>query len=88
MIESLEYQRGKLRHNELVSGWEAACLAWMDAHGPLATPMALSTLGFALPENPRGDAWVVGADGVVRGQAAEAERLRKRRMEEWKLLRK
>ena len=86
VIESLEYQRGKLLHNELVAGWESACLAWREDHGPLATPGDLSRLGFVLPDNPRGDPWVVGADGIVRGEGAEAERLRGQRREEWKLL--
>ncbi|MSQ02224.1 MAG: hypothetical protein EXR71_10095 [Myxococcales bacterium] len=88
VIESLNYQRAKLLHNELVAGWEAACLAWRDEHGPLARPSDLATLGIVLPENPRGDPWVVGADGVVRGEGAEGERLRVQRRDEWKLLRR
>lgn len=81
-----ERQLARLRHNDLVDGWAEACRTWRDAHGPLAAPEEIARLGFALPPNPRGDAWVVGADGVVRSAAAEKERYRRALIAEKKLL--
>lgn len=88
VIESLERQRGRLIHDELVDAWATDCQRWRDEHGPLARPEDLATLGHPLPPNPRGDAWIIGADGVVRSEGAEAERIVDRRREEWELIRK
>lgn len=73
-----ERQLARLRHNELVDRWDDACRAYRARTGrPLARPEDLAELGFELPPNPRGDAWVVGADGVVRSEGAERERYRR-----------
>lgn len=77
-----ERQLGRLVHNEMVDSWDDACRAWRAEHGPLPRPEDLARLGFRLPENPRGDAWVVGADGVVRSEGAEQERYRNARRAE------
>ena len=81
-----ERQLARLVHNELVDRWTDACRAWTAEHGRLPSPEAISQLGFELPENPRGDPWVVGADGVVRAESAEDERLRKARKQELGIL--
>lgn len=83
-----ERQLGRLRHDDLVDSWAEACRAWRDQNGPLASPDELARLGIELPPNPRGDAWIVGADGVVRSEAAEKERIRRRLMAEWAIVRR
>ncbi len=70
----------KQRHNVLVESWEGACIARREAGRRLRAPEELADLGYVLPENPRGDAWIVGGDGVVRSAASERERLRRARM--------
>ena len=79
----LERSLRKLRHNALVDTWAEACRARAQAGRPLQRPEELSTLGFVLPPNPRGDAWVVGRDGIVRSEASEAARRRRLRQREW-----
>lgn len=86
--ENLEFQRGRLAQDEIVAAWEPACREWRAEHGPLTGPEDLAKLGFVLPKNPRGDAWVVGRDGVVRSEQSERDRVRRRHSEEWKLLRR
>ncbi|MDP2312477.1 MAG: hypothetical protein Q8P41_06190 [Pseudomonadota bacterium] len=82
-----ERQLGRLRHNALVDTWTDACRRYRDETGhALASPAALTGLGIDLPENPRGDPWVIGADGVVRGADAEAERYRRALQGELRLL--
>lgn len=71
----LALQRGRILHDQLVDTWAAACQRrYLQTGQRLPSPGALVEIGFALPENPRGDAWVVGNDGVVRSEGAEAER--------------
>jgi hypothetical protein len=78
-----------VRHDALVDQWDEACRAAYAQRGlPLASPGALASLGFSLPENPRGDAWVVGRDGVVRSEGAELERRRAARASERRLVSK
>lgn len=81
-----EVQLGRLRHDEVVDAWDDACRERMAAGRPLASPKELVAMGFSVPPNPRGDAWIVGADGVVRSAGAEEERVQKRRREEWRLV--
>ncbi len=81
-----ERQLARLYHNEIVDQWDEACVAWRDEHGPLPSPEAITQLGFALPPNPRGDAWIVAADGVVRSAAADQERVRNLRGDEWMII--
>lgn len=88
VVDSLQTQRNRLWHDELVDRWAADCRAHREAVGPLARPEDLALLGHDLPANPRGDAWVVGADGVVRSEGAEVERVLDRRAEEWELVRR
>lgn len=83
---SLETQYARLSHDELVSRWEAACRARLEAGNPLTDPKQLAELGIELPADPRGDGWIVGADGVVRDATAEQERKRRARQAEWKLI--
>ena len=83
---NLEYQRNKLRHDQLVATWEAQAKAWRDENGPLERPEDLAKIGFALPENPRGDAWIIGRDGVVRSEQSERDRARRAVMDEWTLV--
>ncbi len=83
---SLEYQLGRLQHDELVAGWTEECVARRESGRRLRNPEELPPKGFSLPDNPRGDAWVVGADGVVRSAGAEVERVRRVRRQEWALL--
>jgi hypothetical protein len=85
---SLEDQLGRLRHNEIVATWEAECVARRESGRRLQRPEELPPPGKRLPDNPRGDAWIVGADGVVRSEAAERERVRKARQDEWALIRR
>lgn len=77
----------RLRHNALVAQWEGLCRQLRADRGrPLESPEELERLaGRPLPPNPRGDAWVVGGDGVVRGVAAERERRRRTAQGEWTL---
>ncbi len=84
--ENLEFQRGRLAQDELVASWEPACKEWRAENGPLNRPEDLAKLGFVLPENPRGDAWVVGRDGVVRSEQSERDRVRRSHSQEWKLI--
>ncbi len=89
VVADLQAQRAKLVHDEVVATWAKDCVAFYDREGvPLGSPDALAGLGHALPANPRGDAWVVGADGVVRSQGAEHERRRDAERAEWKLIRR
>ncbi len=81
-----EWQLARLQHDEVVDQWTDACRAWRDEHGPLTAPEELSRVGFALPENPRGDAWIIGLDGVVRSAGAERDRLRRLRQQEAKFV--
>jgi hypothetical protein len=78
----MEQMLGKLRHEALVEAWAPACRARRAEGRPLRAPDELAALGFALPENPRGDAWVVGSDGVVRSERSERERVRRNRMDD------
>lgn len=79
--EDAKRQLGRLVHNELVDGWKDACLEYRAGHGHrLDSPEALGALlGHPVPPNPRGDAWVVGSDGVVRSEGAEKDRVTKLR---------
>jgi tetratricopeptide (TPR) repeat protein len=87
IAEEVRGQIGRMMHDELVAGWADACRAHFDTTGaPLASPEALASLGIPLPANPRGDAWVVGADGVVRSAASEEKRIDKARAAELSLL--
>jgi hypothetical protein len=85
---SLEFQLGRLQHDELVESWSAECIARRDSGRRLRSPDELPPPGKRLPENPRGDAWIVGADGVVRGSVAETERIRRALQREWSLIRR
>ena len=85
---SLMEQRGRLLHDELVESWAEECVARREAGHRLKEPGELAPDGFSLPENPRGDAWVVGGDGVVRGAGAERERRARARKNEWGLIRR
>lgn len=86
--EYLQRQRARLQHDMIVEAWTPKCREFLDKTGArLGSPQALADLGIPLPENPRGDAWVVGGDGVVRSESAEAERIRRVRIEDWALLR-
>ncbi|MDP2307649.1 MAG: hypothetical protein Q8P18_16620 [Pseudomonadota bacterium] len=88
IAEEARGQIARMVHDELVDGWTEACLAHLAATGaPLPSPEAIATLGIALPVNPIGDAWVVGADGVVRSAAFEQKRIEKARSAELQLLR-
>ncbi len=84
-----ERQLRRLFHNAFVDSWAETCRAYRDRTGaPLASPDQLAELlGHELPPNPRGDAWVVGADGVVRSAVAESERVRRARLDEMKVVR-
>ncbi|MBM4368123.1 MAG: hypothetical protein FJ102_18070 [Deltaproteobacteria bacterium] len=74
-IHYLERQKRRILHDQVVDQWAEACRQhYRDTGARLPAPEALLGLGFALPENPRGDAWVVGRDGVVRSERAEVER--------------
>lgn len=83
---ALEYQRNKLTHDSLVATWEDKAKAWRDEHGPLEEPEDLEKLGIVLPTNPRGDEWIIGADGVPRSAQSERDRARRARMDEWTLI--
>lgn len=85
--ESLTLQLGRLQHDELVAGWTEECVARRESGRRLRTPEELPPKGFSLPDNPRGDAWIVGADGIVRSAGAELERIRRARQREWALIR-
>ncbi len=74
-IRYLERQKRRILHDQVVDTWAEACRhRYRETGEPLPSPEALVELGFTLPENPRGDAWVVGRDGVVRSVRAEEER--------------
>ncbi|MEN9786824.1 MAG: hypothetical protein RLZZ299_2088 [Pseudomonadota bacterium] len=79
----LERSLRKVRHNALVDTWAEACRTRAGEGRPLRRPEELAELGFVLPPNPRGDAWVVGRDGVVRSEASEVARQRRMRLQEW-----
>ena len=86
--ESLEVQRGRLMHDELVAGWEEECVTRRDSGRRLRAPEELPPAGSVLPLNPRGDPWIVGGDGVVRSAKAELERVVRARRREWSLIRR
>lgn len=87
--ESLLRKLASVRHDQVVEQWEDACRAYFQEHGtPLASADALAGLGFVLPENPRGDAWIVGNDGVVRSEGSEDERKRTAQLAERRLVAK
>jgi tetratricopeptide (TPR) repeat protein len=72
--ESTQIQLDRLLHDDIVETWTAACRDYRASHqAPLGSVADLAQLGFQLPPNPRGDAWVVGRDGVVRSEGADAE---------------
>lgn len=77
-------QLDRLQQARLVDGWREECKAFREREGrPLSSPRELEALlGHPLPPNPRGDAWVVGNDGIVRSEGAERERHRRARMGE------
>lgn len=81
------WQLGRLRHNDIVDAWTPACRAFAAELGrpPTSAEEFARWAGRPLPSNPRGDEWVVGADGIVRSEAAERERVRRLRQAEWKL---
>ncbi len=82
-----ERQLRRLYHDDMVDRWAAACAEHYARTGTrLQRPEDLALLGFTLPANPRQDAWVVGADGVVRGTEAEAERIRRARIDTFEIL--
>lgn len=83
-------QLRRLHHNAMVDEWAPRCKAFKEEQGrPLSSPDELAQLlGRPLPENPRGDAWIVGQDGVVRSARADRERLRRLRKAEWLLVRR
>jgi tetratricopeptide (TPR) repeat protein len=82
-----ERQLRRLWHNELVSRWEEACRAFRAEHGrPLADVAEFERVIGPLPANPREDAWIVGGDGVVRSEGADADRVRRLRRGEWRLV--
>ena len=85
--DATDFQLRRLQHDELVETWAEACRRYREEHDhPLERPEDLSRLGFALPENPRGDAWVVGRDGVVRSKGAEQEHWREGLKAAWGLV--
>lgn len=83
-----EAQLGRLRHDDLVDAWTPLCRQFEAERGRrLQTPDELAAYaGRPLPPNPRGDAWTVGADGVVRSERAEAERVRRARINEMDII--
>lgn len=81
------YKIGELEHDKLVASWLEPCREYRRRTGhALARPADLKLLGITLPANPRGEPWVVGLDGVVRSEVAEANRIAQLRLEEKKLL--
>ncbi|MFZ5478334.1 MAG: hypothetical protein ACOZNI_16320 [Myxococcota bacterium] len=87
VLEDTDRQLRRLWHNEYVARWEAICRDFRAREGrPLRDVAELERLVGPLPSNPRGDAWMVGGDGVVRSESAEAERLRRARRDEWRLI--
>lgn len=86
--EDAKRQLGRVIHTEMVESWKQACLDYRAGHGHrLRSPDQLAELiGRPLPANPRGDAWVVGSDGVVRSEGAERERVTKLRGSEVRLV--
>lgn len=85
--DNILYKIGELEHDKLVEAWTEPCREYRRRVGrALARPGDLKLAGISLPANPRGDAWVVGLDGVVRSEGAEANRIAQRRADEKKLL--
>ena len=85
--DNIRYKIGVLEHDQLVLQWTEACKEYRRRSGhALARPEDLRRLGLTLPANPRGDAWVVGLDGVVRSADAEGNRIAPLRADEKKLL--
>lgn len=82
-----QWQLDRLRHNDIVDAWAPACRAFAAQNGRPPRSVAELELyaGAPMPPNPRGDAWVIGHDGLVRSAAAEGERVRRLRKAEWKL---
>ncbi len=74
-----DYQLGRLYHDRLAKQFLPACEAYAAAnHAPPPSAEAFfHWAGTATPTNPRGDAWIVGADGCIRSEAAEHERVRR-----------
>lgn len=85
----IDDQLGRLYHDRLVEGWAPQCQAYRQANGgPPASPAAFfAWLSQPVPDNPRGDAWVVGNDGCVRSEGAEPARLRRLRSAELQTMR-
>jgi hypothetical protein len=86
ILQDIDWQVARLRHDEIVEGWADACRQRKRDGLKLGRAEDVRLLGHALPENPRKDDWIVGLDGVVRSAGAERERLKKTRQSERRLL--
>lgn len=85
--EATQIQLARMQHDEIVEQWAEACRRYRVEHDRrLERPEDLEKLGFKLPENPRGDKWIVGRDGVVRSEGAEQDHWREALKGGWKLV--
>ena len=67
----IEERLAKLQHDELVDVIERARIGFeIETGQPLVEPTQIP-----LPPDPRGGQWVLGADGQIRSDVAEAEKL-------------
>lgn len=85
--KSTDWQLRRIQTTVLEDSWADLCRQFREEKGrPLASPEELERYaGRKLPENPRGDRWIVAQDGVVRSEGANRDRLRRLRREEWPL---
>ena len=81
-------QLSRLYHDRLAAQFLPACQAYAAVnHAPPPSPEAFFAWAHTpVPENPRGDAWVIGSDGCVRSEGAEQERVRRLRAAETRFL--
>jgi hypothetical protein len=88
-IADLDLQLGHLYHDRLVDELMPSCKAYRAAKGqaPLSSADFFAWANIATPDNPRGDAWIIGTDGCVRSASAETARIRRLRTAERSYLR-
>ena len=78
-IADIDLQLSHLYHDRLVDQLLPTCRAYRAEKGtaPASPADFFAWAHMEMPDNPRGDAWIIGQDGCVRSAAAEGVRLRR-----------
>ncbi len=74
ILEMIDMRLERLYHDRWVEVFAEARQAYRDRFGTdIEAPGDLGRLGSAMPPDPHGGDWVIGADGVLRSSVREAE---------------